>query len=180
MLPGEDLYRDELSINLATLALLLNENNQATQAAQFAAEARSISDEITARHPHNIIFYKTRTKIAFVLSEIDPAYLDIAIDSIQNARKLAPTDAKLAYNTGLFYNQKGERDNTEKYFEEAIRLKPNYIDAYYALALFYSEQAKLSPARAIEYKTSARKNLEFILKNLDPQNNAVKKLLETL
>lgn len=180
MMPGEDLYRDELSINLATLAILLNQQNQASQAAEFAMQAKNLSDETVRKHPNNIVFYKTRTRVAFALSQIDPSYIDLAIEAIKHARELAPTDAKIAYNMGLFYNQKGDNENTIKYLKEATRLKPNYIDAYYALALFYSQLAKQDANMSLEYTNEARKTLEYILKNVDPNHTASKELLKSL
>ncbi len=180
MAPGEDLYQDELSINMATLAILLADQKQATQAAQFATEAKRLSDDVVSRHPHNVIFWKTRTRVAFALSQIDPKLIDLALDAIKSAEMLAPTDAKIVYNMALFYNQKGDNKKAEQNFREAIRLKPNYIDAYYALGLLYSQLAKDDAARAAEYRSKARELLEFVLRNIDPNNKAVKDLLETL
>lgn len=180
MAPSEDLYRDELSINMATLAVLLNEQNQSTQAAQLANQAKSLSDEVVSRHPNNVIYYKTRARVAFALSQIDPRFITLAIDTLTKAHALAPTDAKIVYNLALFYNQKGDNQKTEELFKEAVRLKPNYIDAYYALGLLYSQRVQDNPSNAIEYKKKARVPLEFVLKNIDPNNKGVKDLLESL
>ncbi len=180
MLSGEDLYKDELSINMATLAILLSDQEQSTQAAQFASEAKRLSDEITQRHPKNIIFLKTSARVAFALAQIDPQYLDTAIEIVNKTRKLAPTDAKLAYNLALFYNQKGDVNRTIQYFNEALKIKPNYLDAYYAMALFYSTLAKDNPSNSLAYTQKARDAAEYILKNIDPTHEPSKELLKSL
>jgi putative inorganic carbon (HCO3(-)) transporter len=180
MLPQEDLYKDELSINMATLALLLAEQKNATQAAEFGQQARALSDAVTSAHPNNIVFLKTRARVAFALSEIDPASMDLAIATIERARKLAPTDAKLVYNEGLFYNQKGDQLRAIQYVSDAIKLKPNYIDAYYTLALYYSQLAKKGDANSFEYRQKARNALEYTLKNIDPNHKASQELLKSL
>lgn len=180
MLPSEDLYKDELSINMATLAILLSDQKQTTQTAQFMDEAKRLSDEVTRKHPKNIVFLKTGARVAFALAQIDPKYLNLAIETVNKTRELAPTDAKLVYNLALFYNQKEDTNKTIEYFEEALKLKSNYLDVYYARALFYSNLAKGNSAKSFEYKTEARKSLEYILKNIDPTHAASKDLLKTL
>lgn len=180
MLPSEDLYKDELSINMATLSILLEDQKQSTQAAQFGVEAKRLSDEITQKHPKNVIFLKTRARVAFALAQINPDYLDLAIETVNKTRQLAPTDAKLVYNLALFYNQKGDTDKTIKYFEEALKIKPNYLDVYYAMALFYSQLAKDNPAQSLEYKRRAKDSIEYILKNIDPTHQPSKELLKSL
>ncbi len=180
MSPNQDLYRDELSINLATLAVVFAQQGQATQAAELGTQASALSDDIYQKNPNNISFLKTRTRVAFALSQLEPSYIDRALEAITKARALAPTDAKLAYNMALFYNQKGDNDKSLKLFSEALKLKPNYIDAYYARALMYTQLAKDDVARSQEYKSLARKDLEFILSNLDSKNTAVKELLKDL
>lgn len=180
MLPGEDLYKDELSINKATLAVLLAQNKDATQAAILADQARTLSDEIIARHPNNIVFYKTRIRVQYALSQLNPAFIDQAIQTALVARTLAPTDPKLAYNLALFYNQKGENDKMLQMLDEAIRLKPNYTDAYYAKALLYSQLMESDPQKASEYKQKATETLEYVLKNIEPNHTASKDLLKSL
>jgi tetratricopeptide (TPR) repeat protein len=180
MLPSEDLYKDELAINMATIAILFNENKDATQAAAFGKQAKMLSDGVVAAHPNNIVYRKTNIRVNYALAQIDPKYIDDAIAQVQEARKLAPTDAKLLYNLGLFYNQKGETENMIKAMNEAIELKPNYVDPYYALALQYTQLAKAAPEKAAEYNAEATSKLNFILKNLDPNNGPAKELLKSL
>ncbi len=179
-LPSEDLYKDELSINMATISLLLAEQKEATQSAQFGSQAKALSDEVIAKHPNNIVYLKTRARVAFALSEIDPSMMDLAIQTVEQARKLAPTDAKLAYNQGLFYQQKGDMEKAVQYVKEAINLKPNYGDAYYSLALMYGDLAKQNPRQAQELSAKEKESLEYLLQHIDPNNKGAKDLLKTL
>ena len=165
---------------MATLSLLLSDQKQSTQAAEFREEAERLSDAITGRHPKNVIFLKTRARVFYALAQADPKYLDLAIDTVNQARKLAPTDAKLVYNLALFYNQKQDIDSAVRYFNEALKIKPNYLDAYYAMGLFYSSLAKSDPSRSFEYNKKARESLEYILKNIDPNHEPSKELLKNL
>lgn len=183
MLPGEDLYRDELSVNLSTLALAYQQQSQTSQATEFEKQAKVLSDEVIANHPNNVVYYKSRTRVMYALSQINPKYLDDSLEAISIAHKLAPTDAKIVYNMALFYNQKKDNKKALELLDEAIRLKSNYIDARYALALFYSQIAKTEAKdynAAMEFKTKARENLDYILTKIDPNNKQAKELLKNL
>lgn len=182
MLPGEDLYRDELSVNLSTLALAYQQQSQTSQASEFEKQAKTLSDEVVANHPNNVVFFKSRTRVMYALSQINPAYLDESLKAITTAHELAPTDAKIVYNMALFYNQKKDNKKALELLDEAIRLKPNYIDARYAIALFYSQiaaDAKDNTSK-MELKTKARENLDYILTKIDPNNKQAKDLLKNL
>lgn len=179
LLPQEDLYKDELSINLATLALAYYQQDQATSAAQFANLSEQLSNGVIGRHPNNITYYKTRTRIGFLLAQIDPLYLSLALNAVQKSYQLAPTDAKILYNMALIYGQKGDTKKALEILSETIKLKPNYLDAYYAQALFYNQLAKEEPGRASEYKQKAKEALTRILTS-DPKNTNVQELLRSL
>lgn len=180
--PSEPMFRDELSINLGTVALLAAQNEEATQAAQLAEQAKMLSDDLIAQHPNNVSFYKTRTRMLYGLSQIDPKYLDDAIVSIEKASKLAPTDPKIKYNQAVFYGKIGETDKAMNILQQTITEKNDYFDAYYALAVFYAQAAReaSNSAEATKYNAEARKLLEYSLKNLAPNDPDAKGLLETL
>lgn len=182
MRDGEDIYRDELSVNLSTLALLSYQQNQTEQAKQFMSQAKQLSDEVILNHPNNVVFFKSRTRVLYAISQIDPQYLEQALNSLNRAQELAPTDAKIAYNLALFHNQKKDNQKSVNFFNKAISLKPNYIDARYGLALLYSQMAKEDKnwQEASELKIKARGELDYILKNIDPTNKQAKELLKNL
>lgn len=139
--PNEPTFRDELSINNAILAESFAYQKDATTAAHLAKNAQSLSDEVASSHPNNVVYWKTRVRVFYALSQIDPAYLTEALKAIKVAHILAPTDAKIAYNLGILSGQTGDRNMAIQTLQETIVLKPDYRDAYYALGLFYREEA---------------------------------------
>ncbi len=182
--PGEDIYKDELAVNVSTLALLYQQENQSTQAAQFAQQAKLFSDSVVSRHPNNVVFWKSRTRIMYSLAQIDPNAYSLAIEAIDKAHHLAPTDAKVVYNKALLYDQGGQRDQAIELLKHAIQLKPNYRDALYAKALLHSEIADsiaaTNSAQAQLEREQAREDLTFILERVVPQDIQAQELLEKL
>lgn len=178
MRPGEPVFKDEYSINLATLSLLYATQNQLPQAQQLAATAKTLSDELVTKYPNNVVFHKSRTRVLYSISEIDPSYLDAAIGSLQKGIELAPTDAKNVLNLALFLAQKGDMNGAIQQLEKARTLRPNYRDAYFYLGTFYkfmSEQTNVSAEDKATFLQKARESLEFTLKNIagpkeDPQS----------
>lgn len=182
--PGEDVYKDEASVNFATLALLSARQNQPAQASQAAKLSKALSDEVIANHPNNVIYYKSRTRVLYSLSQIDKKFLPEALEAIQSARILAPTDAKIGYNMALLLSQAGNQKKAVETLIETTKLKPDYRDAYYALALFYSEISKnlekSEPAQSQEIKRKAVETLRYTLKNIEPNDKQAKDLLQGL
>ena len=88
-------------------------------------------------------FYKSRAKIYLTLATIDPVYNMRAASELEGARKLAPTDPKLAYNLGLVYSRLGDTDKSITQMQGAIELKNNYYEPYYALTLLYEQTGEL-------------------------------------
>ncbi|MGE5041403.1 MAG: O-antigen ligase family protein [Candidatus Levyibacteriota bacterium] len=187
LFPDEDLYNSELSLNLATLGLLFYQQKQPDQGAIFINRAKDISDVVVANHPQNIVFYKTRIQLLFELSQIDPknpnnTYYKDAIDAINYAETLAPTDAKIAYNAGLLYGQEGQIPEALVQLRRAINLKPNYKEPRYAISVYLSELAKVEkdPVKKESYQQEAKTNLNYILTNINQDDTQTKDLLKTL
>lgn len=181
--PGEDLFKDELSLNLSTLSLYLSQQNEATQAALFAQQAKAVSDGVIKRHPNNVVFFKTRTRVMYSLASIDPSFMNYAIGAIEKAQNLAPTDPKISYNAALLYNQIGDSQKAIKTLEKTIILKSDYKDAYHAIILFYTNlytKEKGKDARIAElYKSQAEKYVKEALK-LDPSDAGTRELQKSL
>lgn len=181
-LPNEDLYKDELSLNLATLSYILFEQKESSQAAEFAKQAKMTSDYVIKKHPNNVSFYKSRTRVFYLLSQIDKNYLNDAFTAIDKAAKLAPTDAKIAYSRALVLGQMGKTDATIEALQKTINLKPDYRDAHYTLALFYNQKAKEETdfIKINEYEEKAKNELNYILTNLGKDDINAKTLLESI
>lgn len=181
---GEDLYKNELSTNLATLTMLLAQQGQGTQAAQLGQRAKQLSDEVVAKNPNNVVYFKARTRVLFSLAQLQPSLLPDALEAINKAQALAPTDAKILYNKALLLDQQGKREEAIAVLDETIRIKSNYRDAYYAQALFLSQMADdikaTDPTKSEEYKQKAIKVLNYSLSHVVSPDTQSSDLLKSL
>lgn len=169
--PGEPYYRSEMSLALTGLAKLADEVDNATLSAQFAEMAVAESDLALKISPYHLNFWKERAKMFITLAEVDSQYQQNALDTLLRAAELAPTDAKVFYNLGLFYSYLDQKETAIKTMGHTIELKPNYAQARYALALFYEEKGKIK---------EAREQLEYILEKINPADARAKNKLEEL
>jgi Flp pilus assembly protein TadD len=91
-----------------------------------------------------------------------------ALEQFREALKLYPDDPHLHYDLALTYDMKGMLDKTEYHLREAIRLKPDYSDAYNYLGFIYFGRGKVE--EAIQYYHKALEN-ELYMNPQDAQNN---------
>lgn len=175
----EPVFQDELSYNSAVLAYAFAADKQATKAAEFAQTAVALSNKVVTEHPNNIVFWKTRTRVFYALSQIDKQFLEYALDAMKKASALAPTDARISYNLGVLYGQLGDAPKAIQSLEKTIKLKPDYRDAYYALGLFYHSQAvdKNGKVTNPELQEKAVTTMRFILTNLAKDDKEAKDAL---
>jgi tetratricopeptide (TPR) repeat protein len=180
---GEELYKNELSVNLAALALIAAQQKDNNSALQFATRSKELSDEVVRTNPNNVVFWKARTRVMFSLAELAPTLLPEAVRAIEKAHELAPTDAKVLYNQALIYDQVGQKDKALKVLNETIAAKKDYRDAYYAKALFLTqmiEANKKDKEKTQQFKKDAIETLNFSLQNINPNDQQAKDLLKTL
>lgn len=174
--PAEPIFRDEYAITNATIASALFDNKDATNAAQFANQAILLTDQLTTQYPNNLIFWKDRFKIYYLLasspSDNQAAYRRQAIAALEKALTLAPTDAKLMYNLGILYRDNGNTNKAIQIFEKATQAKPDYRDAYFALGLLY--HAKPDPAS----QEKAVAIMQMIIKKYGKDGDDAKKILQ--
>ncbi|HSX09413.1 MAG TPA: hypothetical protein VLF93_04635, partial [Candidatus Saccharimonadales bacterium] len=184
MEPHEPVYEDELAINLGALSAGLYSQKNTTQAALLAKNAIALSDDVVANHPNNVVYWKDRVRLLYTLSASDtadtPTYLQAAVQAINTAKSLAPTDAKISYNQGVLYGQAGDIQHAIQILSGTIQLKPNYTDAYVALGLFYHEAAVDKNGKITDQamQQKAVDTYNYVLKNLNPNESDVKKSLE--
>lgn len=169
--PQEPLYFDEISLPAAEIAAAADEQKQATLSAQLRNEAIAATNLAITISPNNVNFWKTRTRVFYTLAILNPKYLDDSINALAKALDLSPTDPKVAYNLGLLYSKANNMGKAITYLKLATRLKPDYKDPHYALALFYKEENQ---------KDLARGELEFILTRISTDDATAKKELEGL
>ena len=140
--PNEAVFHDELSslsAELAVQAATQKQNDLAQQLAQYAVLESDKTLELNNAH---LNFYKTRARVFITLSQLEPTLLKEAERTLVFAREKAPTDAKIVFNLAIFAEQEGEKGKAISLYEEAIRLKPNYLQAQEQLEKLRNPESK--------------------------------------
>src|SRR3989344_3795400 len=179
--PSEPVFRDELSLNNAVVASAIIYQNQQSPnqadlniAKQLIDSSIANSNKLKEEHPNNIVFAKTRVRVFYSLGQVDANYLPQALDAIKRAKELAPNDADVSYNLGVLTGQSGDVKKAVQILEETIKFKPDYLNAYYALGLFYHQLAINDKGQVInaQYEDKAIFQMEYILKTFGPYQPA--------
>jgi putative inorganic carbon (HCO3(-)) transporter len=185
---SEPVFKDEFAGNNAMIAALLLLQTDASPSAETKEQSRllseqaiALSNEVVQNHPNNITFWKNRVRLFYALAQADSRYLPYAVDAVAHVKSLAPTDAKVSYNLGALYRESGQPEKSAAVLEETIRLKPDYRDAYYALAVAYNDLAFNGSGQVVkpEYREKAIKQLRFILSNISPDDKQTQETLSS-
>jgi tetratricopeptide (TPR) repeat protein len=168
-MPEEPLYRDELAQNTAVLALAAAQEENATLSSQLANIALKASDTAVADSPNNVVFLKSRARVLYSLSQLDPKVLPMALEAILKAVDLAPTDAKIHYFAGLLLETNDKIPQAIKMLEETRDLKIDYRDARFHLAKLYLKNNQ---------KDLAKQEAEFIINRLGDDEEVKKWLVD--
>lgn len=160
-------YIINLADSTAKMALISKDNQT------YIDQASKLADQATTISPANINFWKQRAQIYYYLSTLDNKYFYTAVESLIQAAKLAPTDAKIFYSLGKFLETASMPDDAAFYYQKAINLKSNYDYAYAALGQIYFNQKKYDQA-----KTNLDQTLKYAPTNTDAQKllDEIKKL----
>lgn len=161
--PREPNYLINLATSAAKIAVLTKEQTYVDQAINASSEAIKIS-------PANINFLKLQAQVYYYLSTIDSQHFIKTVESMLQASKLAPTDAKIPYSLGQFLESAELIEDAIYYYQKSVDLKPNYDHAYFALGRIYYDQKKYD---------LAKKNLELNLLYA-PTNTAAQELLKKI
>lgn len=174
--PDEPVYKDELAVNLATIAQAFFLQNDASTGAQIAEKAMFLDDQVIQNHPNNIIYWKNRLRILYSLGTSDrqneEKYLKEALRVLIKASELAPTDPKISYNLGLLLGQTGNLQEGIKILEKTTKLKPDYRDAFSALGLYYHQLAIGQSASSV-LGASATSSAQETIKDPQMQQKAI-------
>jgi putative inorganic carbon (hco3(-)) transporter len=165
----EPLYRGDLSY-AASLASVALAEDDATTSANLKIEADEQIQKAIEISPKNLSILRTGIRTYYELAIIDPEYQKKAIEIIDKAHKLAPTDPKILYNEGLVLAQFDDIKGAVEALKEAIALKPDYRDAYFTMGVF--EEDLGNTKEAIE---AYKKALE-----IQPDDNDSRDRLEEL
>jgi len=65
---------------------------------------------------------------------------DKALEALQEARRIEPTNSVILDKIAETYTQKGDLENARSFFKEAVALAPNDPRAHFRLASFYLEK----------------------------------------
>ncbi len=152
-------YIINLADSSAKMALISKEDNSS-----YIEQSSKLADQATTVSPANINFWKQRAQIYYYLSTLDNKYFYTAVESLLQANKLAPTDAKIYYSLGKFLETASMPDDAAFYYQKAIDLKSNYDYAYTALGQIYFNQKKYDLA-----KTNLEQTLKYAPANTDAQ-----------
>lgn len=169
--PQEGLLYELQSKIDAQYAVALVQDQQFETATQLASESLDASDRSLQLNPVHLNFYKTRVQVLLTLAQAQPDFYEEALNTLDLARKYAPTDPKLVYNQAIIYNVMGESEIAEVLLREAIDMKPNYETARYQLAQLLE--------RKQEYEEAAE-HYQYILEYIAPANELVKERLEII
>jgi putative inorganic carbon (HCO3(-)) transporter len=171
--PSEATFTDELSLAYARLATaVLDSTKDATSASQIAQRSLAMSDQTMQLNPVHLNFYKTRVRVLLTLAPYRPSLLNEAVQTLEAARKLSPTDPKLLYNLALIQLTQPE-SNAEgmRNLQKVIEIKPNYEAARMSLGDEYQKEGETT--RALE-------QYQYILTNIQPNNEVAKQKIQEL
>lgn len=119
----------------------------------------------------NIKLLKQRANIYSDLAKLDRTYLQEENMTISNLVKLAPTDASINYMYAVSFAKLGKIEEAISQLEKTINMKPDYKLARKLLGYIYEDLGNIE---------KAREQYEYILKNIDPNDEVVKRDLENL
>lgn len=169
--PKEAIIWDSLSQSSTGIAQALWEEGDIQPAERFAALAISESDKAANLSPANVNLKRLRASMFIQLSALNPNYLVRARETLLEAVRLAPTEAKLHYNLALVYVRTGEPQKAIELLEKTIEMKANYRNARFAYALLLIDEGEIQ---------KAKEELEYILQNINPKDALVKQELEEI
>lgn len=125
---GEPFYASELALAAAASAAALADSD-AILSARLKDEAITQTNQVLRNSPKNVSFFRTAVRTYFELAVLDKKYLDETIKALDKTITLAPTDPKLYYNKALILNSMGKKDEEVEALKQALKLKPNYLEA---------------------------------------------------
>jgi putative inorganic carbon (HCO3(-)) transporter len=168
--PQEPLFWNEKSLALAQI-VAGSYKEDPSNAARLAQEVIRSSDNAVKLNTVHLNYWKSRARVFLLLSIMDQKYLVNALETLQKARELSPTDAKIVYNMALIYESMQKNEEAEEYYLAAIELRPVYEEARQSYAKFLE---------GLEDYPSAIEQYRYVIENLNPGDNDTKKHLEDL
>ena len=169
--PNEALFHNQLADTYSNVAILLDQQNESTASAEFQQAVLDESELTLKLNPRHLNFYKSKARILITLSQLEPQLLLLSKTTLEDAIKLAPTDAKLMYNLGLVEISLDQVEAGINTLEKAVELKPNYEAARLILGKQYQTAKNIELAK-IQY--------QYIYDHITQDNQFVNETLEEL
>lgn len=108
-----------------SLAVLPQSTDSARQLASLSIAASDRAIRTSPNHPN---YYKSRARSLILLSDLDPQFLVLAANALEQAMLISPTDPRLPYNLGVVYKFLSRNDEAKKMFEWSLKLKADFAD----------------------------------------------------
>ncbi len=182
--PQEALYHAYMSKTSAKLAVAYSsikasaktddqpENEESSQISlQLEQLAQLEINQTLKLNKVHLNFWKNKAEVYLLLSYIKPEYRKEAKAALMEAKRLAPTDAKILYNLGLLEKEDKNFIRAIFLWGQALQLKPNYEKVYLDLAETYWEMGE---------KEQAKQKAEFVLKNFNASQPQALEILSRL
>ena len=113
-------YKNDLSVQKSYVQLLILNRR--------LEEAERLTDFLFNKMPQDAEVLILKGQIQLQQKKIDES-----IQTLQQARKNAPDNASGHYQLGLAYKEKGDTQQAESEWREAVRLRPGLVEAWLAL-----------------------------------------------
>jgi len=170
--PYQPVYLDELS--RSTLGFAIETFNQkwskeATE--RLLQESLSEIKEAIRLSPQNPFFVKTLSANLIQIAIVDENYSQETEEALKKLVQMTPVDPKVYYNLGLFYLREQKNEEAIKILEKGVELKPNHRDLHLALSAAYLKSGR---------KEEAKKEIEYILRKINPDDEVAKQRLSEL
>ena len=169
--PYEPMFHNQLALTSAKMAASYKQL-EASESAELINQLKDLAvteaQNTLLLNPSHLNFYKTQARTYIYLASLDPAFKNKAVEIMEKASFLAPTDAKTFYTLGLLYEDIGDLAQTMEAWERTVALKPDYREARISLANLYKQ---------LKLKEQAREQLIYILEKIDNNDKMAKELL---
>jgi O-antigen ligase len=168
---NEPVYHDRLGNLYSETSVGAYETHEKSLAIYYASLADYELNLAILNASRNVKVVKSAASAYGDLGAIDPKYLDKSQEIYKNLTKLAPTDAAVWYQLAYTSAKQGNSEEAKKILSNAIDMKPDYKLAR-QLSAYLAIQDK-------DYDT-ARKQYEYILKHIAPEDERIREELDLI
>ena len=120
--PTEKNSKSKYPEIIKNMALIYNERGETEKALQAMREAR-------AENPEDLNLVLTEANVHYSMGNIEKFK-----ELLEYATERDPNNAELQYNLGVIAAEAKDVENAKKYYQRAIAINPDYVNAYINLA----------------------------------------------